>query len=47
MDHWCNQLSPYTNDGPFTAAEDEQILGLSRSIGKKWSMIARAIPGRT
>ena len=32
---------------PWTAEEDSQLLSLYEAHGAKWSMIARAIPGRT
>ncbi|KAK4749089.1 hypothetical protein SAY87_026538 [Trapa incisa] len=44
---WFNQLDPRINRSPFTQEEEERLLASHRIHGNKWSMIARAFPGRT
>ncbi|KAK4776446.1 hypothetical protein SAY86_005134 [Trapa natans] len=44
---WFNQLDPRINRCPFTEEEEERLLASHRIHGNKWSMIARAFPGRT
>ncbi|KAF8008561.1 hypothetical protein BT93_K2280 [Corymbia citriodora subsp. variegata] len=44
---WINYLRPGLKRGMFTLEEEEIILSLHRSIGNKWSQIAKHLPGRT
>jgi hypothetical protein len=46
-ERWINHLRPDVRKEPWTDAEDALIFQLSVDIGRKWSMIAGALPGRT
>ncbi|KAK1425340.1 hypothetical protein QVD17_20691 [Tagetes erecta] len=44
---WMNYLRPNVRRGNFSQEEDKLILELHRSIGNRWSTIARQLPGRS
>ncbi|KAL5581883.1 hypothetical protein UlMin_014325 [Ulmus minor] len=44
---WMNYLRPDVKRGNYTAAEENLILKLHEEHGKKWSLIAARLPGRT
>lgn len=44
---WMNYLSPDVNRGDFSEAEDDLIIRLHKLLGKRLSLIAGRIPGRT
>ncbi|KAL4257294.1 MYB transcription factor 20 [Pleurotus pulmonarius] len=44
---WLHSLSPTVKKSAWTAAEDDKLLECYRSLGPRWSAIARQIPGRT
>nr|ACN12959.1 R2R3-MYB transcription factor MYB17 [Picea glauca] len=44
---WINYLRPDVKRGNFSEEEDELIIKLHSSLGSKWSLIARRLPGRT
>jgi hypothetical protein len=46
-ERWCNHLSPSVSHIAWTRDEDALIFDNYQQIGPKWSMIARALPGRT
>ena len=46
-ERWFNRLSPELKHGPFEAWEDKIILEKQKDIGKKWSVIAQLLPGRS
>lgn len=46
-ERWLNHLNPDIKKGAWTVAEDELLVGLHRSIGNRWSEIAKHLPGRT
>ncbi|KAE8696988.1 Transcription factor MYB12 [Hibiscus syriacus] len=44
---WINYLRADLKRGNFTSQEEELILHLHASLGKRWSLIASTLPGRT
>ncbi|XP_073154209.1 transcription factor MYB35 [Henckelia pumila] len=44
---WTNYLRPDLKHDNFTPEEEECILELHKTIGSRWSLIARRLPGRT
>jgi len=47
-ERWTNHLDPSINKGPWTAEEDDAIMGTHAMVGSKWAQIARAVGnGRT
>ena len=46
-ERWFNHLDPNVNKQAWTAEEDETIFNQYQSIGSKWSLIAKMVPGRT
>ncbi|XP_073057765.1 transcription factor MYB35 [Primulina eburnea] len=44
---WTNYLRPDLKHDNFTPEEEERILELHKTIGSRWSLIARRLPGRT
>jgi hypothetical protein len=46
-DKYCYDLNPCLNKGSFEKWEDDIIIQQFKIIGKKWSIIANYLPGRT
>lgn len=46
-ERWLNHLNPDIKKGAWTADEDEMLVDLHKSIGNRWSEIAKYLPGRT
>ncbi|KAI7899860.1 uncharacterized protein BX663DRAFT_519740 [Cokeromyces recurvatus] len=46
-ERWANVLHPGINKGPMTQEESDKLVQLVQQYGKKWSLIARYMPGRT
>lgn len=46
-ERWCNQLAPGINKGPWTQAEDMQLIEAHAEVGNLWATIAKQLPGRT
>ena len=46
-ERWVDYVSPNVRKGKWTSEEDATILKGHALNGKKWSVIAKAIPGRT
>lgn len=46
-ERWLNHLNPDIKKGAWTADEDALLIQLHRSIGNRWSEIAKRLPGRT
>lgn len=46
-ERWLNHLNPNIKKGAWTADEDEKLVSFHRTIGNRWSEIAKHIPGRT
>ena len=44
---WINYLDPDLNKGSWSNDEDNKIIELIDTIGKKWGDISRNLPGRT
>ncbi|KAK4366555.1 hypothetical protein RND71_014435 [Anisodus tanguticus] len=44
---WANYLRPDPKHDNFTPQEEECILELHKTIGSRWSLIAKQLPGRT
>ncbi|KAL1812854.1 hypothetical protein DCAR_0625110 [Daucus carota subsp. sativus] len=44
---WKNYLQPNVKRGNYTKDEEELIFNLHNQLGKKWSVIATKLPGRT
>ncbi|KAF7975763.1 hypothetical protein HWV62_8561 [Athelia sp. TMB] len=44
---WLHSLSPHVKKSAWTPTEDSRLLALHTTHGPRWSLIARAIPGRT
>ncbi|MCD9641958.1 hypothetical protein HAX54_028517 [Datura stramonium] len=44
---WTNYLRPDLKHDNFTPQEEECILELHKTIGSRWSLIAKQLPGRT
>ncbi|KAI4367878.1 hypothetical protein MLD38_016501 [Melastoma candidum] len=44
---WMNYLRPNLRHGNFTPEEEEEIIRQHRLFGKRWSVIAAKLPGRT
>ena len=45
-ERWCNHLDPNIFHDPWTPEEDYTIFKLYTSIGPKWSVISKYVPGR-
>ena len=46
-ERWCNTLSPDIKKGHWTDAEDKVIFEMYASLGARWTLIAKQLPGRT
>lgn len=46
-ERWNNHLNPEINKGEWTYEEDLKLMYEFRVLGKKWSMISKALVGRT
>ena len=46
-ERWLNHLNPDIKKGAWTVEEDTLLIELHRSIGNRWSEIAKRLPGRT
>lgn len=46
-DRYKNYLAPYLNSSPWTKDDDAKLTDLVKSLGRKWSLIAKEFPGRT
>jgi hypothetical protein len=46
-DRWCNYLSPEVSFAPWTAEEDDIVVGKVNELDKKWSLIAKFVRGRS
>ena len=46
-ERWFNRLAPNLNRGPFQPWEDKIILQKQKEVGNRWSLIAKALPGRS
>jgi hypothetical protein len=46
-ERWFNHLDPSVRKNPWTMEEDNLVFRQVRSIGMKWSTIAKLLPGRT
>ncbi|XP_051133607.1 transcription factor MYB10-like [Andrographis paniculata] len=44
---WINYLRPDVRRGNFTREEEQIVINLHKSLGNKWSAIAKFLPGRT
>lgn len=44
---WKNYLQPDVRRGNFTKQEEDIIINLHNQLGKKWSIFAKNLPGRT
>ncbi|KAL1823107.1 hypothetical protein ACET3Z_009885 [Daucus carota] len=44
---WKNYLQPNVKRGNFTKDEEDIIINLHNQLGKKWSIFAKNLPGRT
>ncbi|KAL7100815.1 hypothetical protein ACP275_08G018700 [Erythranthe tilingii] len=44
---WTNYLRPDLKHDNFTPEEEECILELHKTVGSRWSLIAKRLPGRT
>ncbi|KAL3833196.1 hypothetical protein ACJIZ3_007932 [Penstemon smallii] len=44
---WTNYLRPDLKHDTFTPEEEECILELHKTVGSRWSLIAKRLPGRT
>jgi hypothetical protein len=46
-ERWHNHLDPCITKGKWTLEEDKRLMGLFQQYGKKWSLIAKHLEGRT
>lgn len=46
-ERWLNHLNPDIKKGAWTVDEDALLIELHRTIGNRWSEIAKRLPGRT
>lgn len=46
-ERWNNHLDPKINKGEWSYEEDLKLLVRNKELGRRWSMIAKEIPGRT
>lgn len=46
-ERWLNHLNPDIKKGAWSVDEDALLIELHRSIGNRWSEIAKRLPGRT
>lgn len=46
-ERWINYLDPSLKHTPWTEEEDRLLMQLQATLGNRWSMIARDIPGRS
>lgn len=46
-ERWFLNLDPSINRGPWTPEEDAKLVSLQQSLGGKWSLMAKSLPGRT
>ncbi|KAJ9050360.1 hypothetical protein DSO57_1015001 [Entomophthora muscae] len=45
-ERWHNHLDPKINKSPFTPEEDTKIWNLFNSLGPRWALMAKEMPGR-
>lgn len=46
-ERWRYYLSPESRSSPWTAEEDEKLIQMKESIGRKWSVIAECLDNKT
>ena len=46
-ERWVNHLDPNINKGEWTATEDNTLYDAQRTLGNRWTEIAKRIPGRS
>lgn len=46
-ERWLNHLNPDIKKGAWATEEDEMLVELHKTIGNRWSEIAKHLPGRT
>jgi myb proto-oncogene protein len=46
-ERWHNHLDPNITKNKWTLEEDKRLMSLFMAYGKKWSLIAKHMPGRT
>jgi len=46
-ERWHNFLDPVINKGDWTVEEDDLLVSAHATIGNKWALIAKHLPGRT
>jgi len=46
-ERWFHHLDPSIKRSPYTEEEDALIMSIHNTLGSKWALIARQLPGRT